>query len=219
MLPAVLLLGICTSFAAAQNAPPRILQRQEPVYSDQATAARLEGTVLLSLVVDENGNARDIRVARPLGLGLDEKAVGAVKGWRFAPGTRDGSAVVVPIDVEVRFHLLADTGAWHLTRALLEAPEDATAPVLTRASYPQITQSRQGEVSVSFDINEDGLPIHVRVEHSSDAQLNDEVIALIREWRFAAAVRNGMPVLAHGVFDFRGSGPEAAVPAAAPRKR
>jgi TonB family protein len=56
--------------------------------------------------VDTNGRLRNIRVTRGLGLGLEEKAIEAVKQWRFRPGTRDGKPVVAPASIEVNFHLL-----------------------------------------------------------------------------------------------------------------
>ncbi len=63
------------------------------------------GTVVLWLVVGPDGKPRDIRVARTLGLGLDEKAIEAVKNWRFEPAYKDGKPVAVQINVEVNFHL------------------------------------------------------------------------------------------------------------------
>jgi protein TonB len=52
------------------------------------------------------GGVRNVRVLRGLGLGLDEKALEAVKQWRFRPGYRDGRPVVAPATIEVNFHLL-----------------------------------------------------------------------------------------------------------------
>jgi len=68
--------------------------------------AKYSGTVLLSIVVDERGIPRDIRVVRPLGLGLDEKAIEAVRHWRFRPGMKNGRPVNVRATVEVSFRLL-----------------------------------------------------------------------------------------------------------------
>jgi len=85
---------------------PAVLIKVEPGYSEEARQAKVQGTVLLSLVVDETGNPRDIRVVRPLGLGLDEKAVEAVAKWRFRPGLKDNQPVPVAAYVEVNFRLL-----------------------------------------------------------------------------------------------------------------
>ena len=80
--------------------------KPEPEYSEEARKAKYSGTVLLSLIIDEHGNTRDIHVVRPLGLGLDEKAIEAVAKWRFRPALKGGRAVAVQAQVEVTFRLL-----------------------------------------------------------------------------------------------------------------
>jgi TonB family protein len=80
--------------------------KPEPEYSEEARKAKFQGSVLLSIVIDENGKTRDVRVLRPLGLGLDEKAIEAVLKWRFRPSQKDGRPVAVTANVEVNFRLL-----------------------------------------------------------------------------------------------------------------
>jgi periplasmic protein TonB len=60
---------------------------------------------VLWLVVGADGLPREIKVQRTLGLGLDEKAIEAVKQWEFKPAMKDGNPVAVRISVEVNFHL------------------------------------------------------------------------------------------------------------------
>jgi TonB family protein len=85
---------------------PIVVFKVEPEYSEEARKAKYSGAVLLSLVIDEHGNTRDIKVVRPLGLGLDEKAIEAVSKWRFRPAMKGGRAVAVSANVEVTFRLL-----------------------------------------------------------------------------------------------------------------
>ena len=85
---------------------PGILFRVEPEYSEEARKAKFQGAVVLALIVDEKGNPREIRVVRPLGLGLDQKAIEAVEKWRFRPGLKDGKPVAVQATIEVNFRLL-----------------------------------------------------------------------------------------------------------------
>ncbi len=85
---------------------PALLIKVEPEYSEQARQAKFQGTVLLRVIIDENGSPRQISVIRPLGMQLDEKAIEAVKHWRFKPATKDGKAVAVEATVEVNFRLL-----------------------------------------------------------------------------------------------------------------
>ena len=85
---------------------PKVIFQVEPEYSEDARKAKFQGTVVIALVVDEKGNPRDIRVVRPLGMGLDQKAIEAVEKWRFRPGQKDGKAVPTQATIEVSFRLL-----------------------------------------------------------------------------------------------------------------
>jgi TonB family protein len=85
---------------------PSLIFKQEPEYSDQARVAKFQGTVLLSVVIDSDGLAKNIQVIRALGMGLDEQAVQAVMQWKFKPGTRAGMPVPVQAQIEVNFRLL-----------------------------------------------------------------------------------------------------------------
>ncbi|MGA7847959.1 MAG: energy transducer TonB [Terriglobales bacterium] len=84
---------------------PKAIYAPDPEYSEEARKVKHMGTVVLWLVVGPDGKPRDIRVLRTLGLGLDEKAIEAVKNWRFEPARKDGKPVAVQINVEVNFHL------------------------------------------------------------------------------------------------------------------
>ncbi len=84
---------------------PRAIYSPEPDYSDEARAAKYQGLVTLALVVRADGRPASLRVVRSLGMGLDEKALAAVRTWRFEPGRKDGHPVPVQIEVEVDFRL------------------------------------------------------------------------------------------------------------------
>jgi TonB family protein len=198
---------------------PILVFRQEPEYSEEARAAKLQGTVLVSLVVGEDGQPRNVRVRKSLGLGLDENAVEAVSRWRFRAGTKDGQPVAVESSIEVDFRLLTDARSWHLEGAAFNVPQGAIQPRLVQAPYPPpFGPELTGSVRLSFDVNEQGIPTNIHVENSSDPQWEDEVTALIREWRFQAAMKDGFPVPAHGYLDF-GRGDILRPQLAAPRKR
>jgi periplasmic protein TonB len=84
---------------------PRAIFAPDPEYSEEARKAKYQGTCVLWLIVGPDGRPRDIRVTRTLGLGLDEKAVEAVRQWKFDPAMKDGKPVAVQISVEVSFRL------------------------------------------------------------------------------------------------------------------
>ncbi len=84
---------------------PRAITTPDPEYSEEARKAKYQGVVVLWLIVGPDGKPRDMRVARSLGMGLDQKAIEAVKQWRFEPAMKDGRPVAVQINVEVNFRL------------------------------------------------------------------------------------------------------------------
>jgi len=85
---------------------PILLFKVEPEFSEEARKAKHQGVVILYGEVDTNGKLRNLRVVQALGLGLDEKAIEAVKKWKFRPGYQDGRPVVAAATIEVNFHLL-----------------------------------------------------------------------------------------------------------------
>jgi TonB family protein len=78
----------------------------DPKYSKEGRRRKIEGTVNLNLVVGTDGMASQIKVAKPLGHGLDEEAVKCVEKWRFKPATFDGKPVAVQVSVQLDFHLI-----------------------------------------------------------------------------------------------------------------
>jgi TonB family protein len=75
-------------------------------FSDDAKRNKIQGVVIVSLVVDEEGMPTDIQLVRGVGHGLDENAIAAVSQYRFQPATLDGNAIAHRITVEVDFHLM-----------------------------------------------------------------------------------------------------------------
>jgi TonB family protein len=88
-----------------QPSVPLVLTKVPAAYTDAARRSGIQGTVLLSAVVDESGKAQDIHVEQSVDPGLDQEAVKAVRRWRFRPGVQDGRPVRVPVKVEITFRL------------------------------------------------------------------------------------------------------------------
>lgn len=77
----------------------------EPEFSEEARKAKTAGNVLVSLVVDAKGLPQNVHVLRGVGMGLDEKAIEAVKQYRFKPAMEAGKPVAVYLNVEVNFQI------------------------------------------------------------------------------------------------------------------
>jgi TonB family protein len=85
--------------------PPIPIQKPDPAYSERARQAKLQGTLVLLVVIDRNGDVGGTSVIKPLGLGLDAKALETVRTWKFQPATRNGTPVPVRVMVEIQFKL------------------------------------------------------------------------------------------------------------------
>jgi periplasmic protein TonB len=85
--------------------PPSVQREVKPDYTEQARRRGIAGDVVLEIVVRSNGSVGDVRVLQGLGSGLDERAVEAVRQWRFSPARRLGTPVDVLVEVAVEFKL------------------------------------------------------------------------------------------------------------------
>ncbi|MBN8730314.1 MAG: TonB family protein [Acidobacteria bacterium] len=203
-LSLVLLLSALPTLAAhVETSPVEIVH---PSYSPDARLAELEGVVLLGARIGTDGLARDIRVNRPLGFGLDERAVEALHQWRFKPAMRDGSPVEAYVQVPIPFLIAEKASRWHLLRLDFESPEDASPPRLLSTSFPPgagisagavehaslvLAIKRCAKVTLSFDIGPGGAPANILVEESSDKIWDQEAAVVVQSWRFAPATFDG----------------------------
>ena len=105
----MLLLATATAFLQAQEISaltyPSVIHRAEPEYTKAALDAKLQGTVIVSLLIGVDGVPSEIKVAHGLGMGLDKKAVKCLKLWRFKPATLHGEVIPMKATMEVNFRL------------------------------------------------------------------------------------------------------------------
>ncbi len=195
------------------TAPQDLLTRYEPEYSEEAQLAELEGTVIVTVAggADQSGRPEELRVTQSLGLGLDEKALLAVQQWRFKPNTK-------PTSVEVDFSLHFKPSRWHLIGVDFHPPEGATRPTVLSVFYPAgagvfnnaaIEEGRllgaigrQAYVTLTFDVDERGIPTNIRVTRTSEAIWNDQATTVLRGWRFTPGMKDGKPIPVSCTFDF-----------------
>ena len=84
---------------------PKLVFAPNPEYSVEARRAKYQGVCVVGVIVDTRGYPQRVHVIRSLGMGLDEKALAAVREYRFAPGLHEGKPVAVAIKIEVNFRL------------------------------------------------------------------------------------------------------------------
>ncbi len=99
--------GCCGDLYATGNgvSMPRAIYSPEPEFSEEARRSKYQGEVTLLATIGADGRTRDLLVVRSLGMGLDEKAIAAVRTWRFEPAKKDGRPVAVQMNIIVSFHL------------------------------------------------------------------------------------------------------------------
>ena len=85
--------------------PPRLLREVKAAYTEGARRSNLEGEVILEIVVRRDGSVGDVKLVKGLPEGLNDRAIAAVRQWRFAPATRQGQVVDVIVEVAVEFKL------------------------------------------------------------------------------------------------------------------
>jgi TonB family protein len=86
---------------------PRAIKQVRAQYTQEAMDAHIEGTVVLTIVVQDDGKVGDVKVSKSLDptYGLDKQAVEAAKQWLFRPGTKDDKAIAVRVDLQMNFTL------------------------------------------------------------------------------------------------------------------
>jgi TonB family protein len=84
---------------------PRLLREVKADYTDDARRRGITGDVVLEIVVRRDGSVGDVTILQGLGAGLDQRAVAAVRQWKFSPARRRGEAVDVIVEVAVEFTL------------------------------------------------------------------------------------------------------------------
>jgi len=139
-------------------------------------------------------------------MGLDEKAVEAVKQYKFKPAMEDGKPVLVELNVQVDFQIFDGPKAQMrpadfdpASAAPQQAAGGVTRPVLIHQVFPEFSEQARkdkvsGIVTVNFLVDENGNPTHVRVMRGLGHGLDMEAVAAVKQYKFKPAMRDGKPV-------------------------
>lgn len=189
---------------------PQPIEKTEPEYTDEARLAGLEGTVLVGGMIGEDGVLRNAAVTQGLGLGLDEKAMQAGQRWLFAPGMYQGRPKEMYATIPVDFFLPFKQSRWHLIGVTFATPEGASRATFASTEYPPgagvvggdaIEEGkllgvvgRQATASVVVRVSEQGISGNIQVRDASDKVWVPQAAALISNWKFSPALKDGKPV-------------------------
>ena len=206
---------LCAALLYAQTTPdtqPGIIIRNDPEYSTEATRAFVQSTVLLNIIVGEDGKAHDIKVAQPSGFGLDEKAVEAMQTWVFRPGTKDGHPAPMPANVEMNFHLQvrndAEDHSYQFARLNFTLPTGATRPELAVGKLPGNPNAAGDQaLRIHLKVGPDGVPIEITVLGSTDKAWEQKALRVIHAWRFRPASLAGLAIPVDGILELAHSSP------------
>jgi TonB family protein len=202
---------------------PILIYKVDPEFSAEAKKAKFNGSVLVNLIVDTNGIPQSVHVLRGVGMGLDEKAVEAIRQYRFKPAFEDGKPVPVELNCEVDFKIF-DSPAPN------DAPSTPTSPPASDPAVPApnaalqydgvpvrkvgggVTQPEviykvdpefsaeakkakfNGIVLVNLIVDAKGKPQNVHVLRGVGMGLDEKALAAVKKYKFKPAMEAGKPV-------------------------
>jgi TonB family protein len=205
----VLCLPLVEGLCQDDHFTARPIQKIDPEYTDEARIAELEGTVVLWGVIDQEGFARDLQVEEPLGLGLDEKAVEAVKQWEFPPAVNQDPAHRVLTRIQVDFRLNSKLSRWHLVHVQFDPAPGVIRPKFASAFYPigagitadameegrvVVAIGRMATAKLTFMVDQVGIPVGFKVVSASEPMWGNEAASVVSQWRFTPGTSNGIPI-------------------------
>jgi TonB family protein len=178
-----------------------VLNQPAAEFSDEARRAKYQGICIIALIVDAQGNPQNIHVVRALGMGLDEKAIEAIRQYKFRPAMKDGTTPVpVQITVEVEFRLYDRKKPIPSTAPSFDTvPGNVSPPHLLNYVEPKYSHYGRknqisGECVIGLTVDTLGIPQNVHVVRSLEPSLDENAVKAVKQWRYTPAVNNGNAV-------------------------
>jgi TonB family protein len=165
------------------------------VYPADMPVPGLEGSCILSAVIDSAGAAKAVQVLRPLGAAVDAAAIKAIEQSQFEPGKLDGKIVPIRIDLWLTFH--ADKSPALPKILPLSSATGYPVPLnMVEAELPDKARKnrRSGSVIFSFIVGEDGVPTAIQVVSSTANDFAENALKAVTQYRFKPAMEDGKPV-------------------------
>lgn len=153
----------------------------------------------MSLVVQTDGSMRDVQIIKSAGYGMDDKAIEAVRKWRFRPGTKEGKPVDVRIQVALSFSVAPEKNTWGAGPLLFEHSPGINLPILKSGSMPKaVRQSGDETVVLQFIVNSAGDVTDVHALQGENSTSLPVLIASVSNWKFAPTSDGNTSVSATG---------------------
>jgi len=183
---------------------PRKVHDARPSYPEAARRERVQGVVVLELIVDEEGRVAEVDVLRGQPMGLTEAAVEAVSQWRYEPVILDGQPVPVTLVVTVNFRLETDgpqsTTEWQGRPVHRTSPGTEPPTVLSRTppTYPEEARRAgvQGVVVLECIVDEEGRVVSAQVLRGQPMGLSEAAVDSVLQWRYEPVLKDGQAVVA-----------------------
>jgi TonB family protein len=198
--------------------PPVPTFKPDPEYSETARKLLAYGTVTVAVIVDTTGVARDLRVTKSLGYGLDEKAIEAIRKWKFRPALKAGQPVNVHATIEVSFRFLErpTDPFWHPGPIDFALANGIVPPVLTDGKPPKVDEKifSSGTVALEFTVTSNGSVKDIHAVSGSKSA-SESPADNLATWKFRPAVKDGEPVQVTGRVSFTQRQPTVSPPSPA----
>jgi TonB family protein len=159
-------------------------------------------TITVNLLVDENGEPRDIKIVRGAGFGLDEGAIRAMESWRFEPGTKEGKPFPTPLTVELHLQALDKAHHGQTARLNFDLAPGVQRPELIEGKIPSNPDPpADASLRIRFTVGRDGRPTNFQIFEAHNREWSDLALEEMAGWRFRPAVREGQPEEINGIFE------------------
>jgi bla regulator protein blaR1 len=167
-----------------------------PLYSDEARRRAIEGVAIVQARIDAGGRVDAARVTAGPGFGLDQNALVALRQWGFRPGTRNGTAVPMDVEIDIAFTLRNESINAQIANDMVSlVGPGITPPQAVRVVDPVWPREGvTGTVVLDIVLLEDGTPRVVRILRSLRTDLDDIAVGAFAQWRFSPAQKDGRPI-------------------------
>jgi sulfatase modifying factor 1 len=192
-----------------------VISKVDPPYSDVARKLHAEGQVLLQYVITPDGTARQFRVAKSVGYGLDENAIETIRKWAFKPAMKNGSPVSSYETSEINFRLVPKRAdLWYSAPIAFNLESGLTPPDVVDGTMPDPDGDRTNEsVVLDFTVDSRGSVTDIHPIHGRW----DLLTHYLTTWKFRPAMKDNRPVEVTGRIGFiKGQGDDAKVPLTPP---